>query len=284
MRGRTVQQAKAIAERQERAVELRGRGWSFFAIARELGYSGPGAAFKAVEGALAKIPAGAVQALRAQSGAHLDDLIREAWAIISDRLLPPDTRLKAIVAAGQLQTRKDRLNGVIAPPMTVENNENFTVIIDATVLGVPDDAPVYSHPRKVTLWSGTRRRCGKSWRRKKPKEKIMDDDIEEFLKGHADPEQVLGALAVDVLQPEPDLTDLRHTWDMFGRVLQARASRLGRTVPVIGRAASGAVAVWADPGVIPDHAAGILREAGVEVIVEEAAAQDFEDDDSDAAD
>lgn len=140
VRGKTVQQAKAVAERQARAVDLRGRGWSFYAIARELGYSGPGAAFKAVERALAKIPAPQVQALRAGSGAHLDDLIREAWEIIADRTVAPDTRLKAIVAAGQLQTRKDRLHGIIAPPYVTQSSEVFNIIINPDLL--PDGVAI----------------------------------------------------------------------------------------------------------------------------------------------
>src|SRR5919109_1781571 len=84
----------ATAERRVRALDLRLKGYSLRAIARELGMSGPEAAAKLVNGALRDIPSPKVAELRLE--------VDERSRIMLEQLMPVVVNPKA--------KREDRFN------------------------------------------------------------------------------------------------------------------------------------------------------------------------------
>src|ERR1700710_1189888 len=77
-----------VLEKQARAISLLRRGCSYDQIARQLGYTNRGAAWRLVQNALKTQVVANVEELRSQEVARLDSLQNEAWeaAIAGDRL------------------------------------------------------------------------------------------------------------------------------------------------------------------------------------------------------
>jgi hypothetical protein len=122
------------AETDAKAVRLKAQGASYPAIARALGYASPGSAHKAVQRALAAIPAPGVRELRALQGEALDAIEVEAWRVLSSthykvsnsgRVVPdphtgeplhdPAPKIAAINALVRVSDRRAKLFGLDSP-------------------------------------------------------------------------------------------------------------------------------------------------------------------------
>ena len=79
--GRARRSAQS-AERDMRAAELHGQGWSFPRIAAELGFASRGHAHNAVERAFASIPTPGGEEAKRLDLERLDRLIEHAWAVM----------------------------------------------------------------------------------------------------------------------------------------------------------------------------------------------------------
>jgi hypothetical protein len=109
-----------IAGRWASALELRKAGVSFPQIARRLGYSGPGAAFKAVQSALDATLREPAESLRTLEAERLDRLMLGVW----QRATAGDA--KAVDNVLKIMDRRARLLGLDAPrkvaPTTPDGN------------------------------------------------------------------------------------------------------------------------------------------------------------------
>ena len=96
-------QRLATHSKRVRCVELAAQGLSYDAIAEAVGYSGRGAAFKAVTAALRAQQAEAVDELRALEIQRLDALQRSCWdAALEGDIASVDRVLKVIAARVRL--------------------------------------------------------------------------------------------------------------------------------------------------------------------------------------
>lgn len=128
----------AVREKENRALELRSKGWTLDAIAVELGYSNRGGAGKAVERALARAPRQLAPERRRIEDAKLDLMERTAWKVLEahhyvvvmggknagDIVYAPDDGepltdhgavLSALTVLLRIADRRARLHGLDAP-------------------------------------------------------------------------------------------------------------------------------------------------------------------------
>jgi hypothetical protein len=122
------------AENDARAVRLRAQGASYSSIAKALGYHDESGAYKAVQRALAAIPAPEVEELRALQGEELDALRRGLWQVIygthykvsnsgrvvmdpatGEPLLDPAPKISAGNALARVLDRQAKLFGLDQP-------------------------------------------------------------------------------------------------------------------------------------------------------------------------
>lgn len=111
-RGRFTRSLDAARKRDD-AVELRARGWTYAAIAAEVGYNHASAALKAVNTALSEIPQ-----------ASCEELIRQETA----RLEEMDAKLAEIIATPPVQ---HSAIGKVVVGLDGEPVRNVTVVIQA---------------------------------------------------------------------------------------------------------------------------------------------------------
>ena len=99
----SAQQKVATHSKRVRCVELATQGLSYSEIARTVGYSGRGAAYKAVSAALRAQQAAAVDELRQLELERLDALQRSCWdAALEGDIASVDRVLKVIAARVRL--------------------------------------------------------------------------------------------------------------------------------------------------------------------------------------
>jgi hypothetical protein len=101
------------ARKRDQAVELRARGWTYAAIAAEVGYAHASAAMKAVNTALSEIPQ-----------ASCEELIRQETA----RLEEMDAKLAEIIATPPVQ---HSAIGKVVVGLDGEPVRNMTIVIQA---------------------------------------------------------------------------------------------------------------------------------------------------------
>jgi hypothetical protein len=102
---RSIQQRLDTKEKQRQALELRTQGRTFEVIARQVGYSNGGAAYKAVNRALDQVDYEAAVELRQVQLLRLEEMLQCAWRIATD-----DTHVHQIRAVGQVLDIMDRMN------------------------------------------------------------------------------------------------------------------------------------------------------------------------------
>lgn len=101
-------------ERQRQALELRRAGTGYEAIARAVGYAGPGPAHKAVQSALKRMLAEPAEEVRALELARLDRLQMAHWPrAIGSGGVAPDPVATATVL--RIMERRAKMMGLDAP-------------------------------------------------------------------------------------------------------------------------------------------------------------------------
>lgn len=111
--------------RQAKALELRGRGLSYYDIARQLGYRGPSGAWKAVTSALDKMLREPSEQVRQIELARLDALLSGVW----DKATHGD--VKAIHAAIEIMGRRARLLGLDAAEKQIVLEETMELFLSS---------------------------------------------------------------------------------------------------------------------------------------------------------
>lgn len=104
---RSIQQRLETKEKQRQALELRTSGSTFEEIARQVGYSNGGAAYKAVHRALDQVDYEAAVELRQVQLLRLDEMLEHAWGVATD-----DTHVHQVRAVGQVLDIIDRINAL----------------------------------------------------------------------------------------------------------------------------------------------------------------------------
>lgn len=110
---KSLKQQIASRTRQAQCVEMRQRGETYAAIADNLGYATPSAAWKAVQRAVREIGQEEAQTLAILKQERLNDLLAEAWPIATDTSHPKC--LQAIDASLKIMDRMNRLAGLVGP-------------------------------------------------------------------------------------------------------------------------------------------------------------------------
>src|SRR5688500_1141857 len=93
---RSVSQQLKTKQKQLRALELRAHGDTYEEVARLVGYSNAGAAFKAVHRALGQVDYEAAVELRQIQLLRLDEMLEMVWPIATD-----ETHASQLRAVGQ---------------------------------------------------------------------------------------------------------------------------------------------------------------------------------------
>src|SRR4051794_7103468 len=115
---------RALASwRRARAVELATLGMTYDAIAREVGFTNRGTAYRVVRDALAQQTSQAVQALRQQQLDRLDALQATVWP----RAMTGD--LKAVLTAVRIVTAQCRLLGLDRPERDPDRPAPASVVV-----------------------------------------------------------------------------------------------------------------------------------------------------------
>ena len=112
-RGRFTR-SPAAARKRDRAVQLRAKGWTFAAVAREVGYKHAAAAQKAVTTALAQIPQQSCEQLIRQEEARLEEM---------------DSKLAEIISSPPIQ--HSAIGKPVIDPRSGEPVSNMSVVIQA---------------------------------------------------------------------------------------------------------------------------------------------------------
>lgn len=116
-----------VAERQQRALELRRDGHTYDQIADELGYSDRGGAFRAVQQALRRAVAPAAKQLRDREGQRLELLWHDAYELVQ-----ASSDVKAILACVRISESLRRLYGLDAP-VKVQHSDHLDAEIERLV-------------------------------------------------------------------------------------------------------------------------------------------------------
>ena len=111
-------EARDTVDRERRAVEMRTRGMTYREIGEALGVN-PASAHRMVSRALARVPAEAVNDLRALNLLRLEELWRRLGGILEDAADDPDRQLRTIDRMMAVMERTARLMGLDAPPKRV---------------------------------------------------------------------------------------------------------------------------------------------------------------------
>ena len=111
-------EAPGTADRERRAVEMRTRGMTYREIGEALGVN-PASAQRMVRRALARVPAEAVNDLRALNLFRLEELWRRLGEILEDAADNPDRQLRTIDRMLAVMIREASLMGLDAPPKRV---------------------------------------------------------------------------------------------------------------------------------------------------------------------
>lgn len=101
--------AIAAAENEKKALGFRKQGMSYARIAEELGFSGPGSAYKSVQRGISNIPREEAEEMRQIEAERLD----RAWLAIEDKVRRGD--LNAIDRMIRIQERRARMFGLDMP-------------------------------------------------------------------------------------------------------------------------------------------------------------------------
>ena len=128
-RGRLTVRTIAQRNREARALNLRKGGFSYDAIAAELGYADRSGAYRAIQRALARTLSEPADELRKLEVERLDDLWRRTQVILATRHAvlyqgadtgfdDPGPRLKAIEVGIRVMERRAKLLGLDAPVKT----------------------------------------------------------------------------------------------------------------------------------------------------------------------
>lgn len=104
---RSIDQQLETKQKQRHALQLRTQGGTFHDIARQVGYSNGGAAYKAVHRALDKVDYEAAVELRQVQLLRLEALLQCAWRVATD-----DTHRHQVRAVGQVVDIIDRMNAL----------------------------------------------------------------------------------------------------------------------------------------------------------------------------
>ncbi len=105
-------------ERERQAVEMRTRGMTYREIGEALGVN-PASAHRMVSRALARVPAEAVNDLRALNLFRLEELWRRLGEILEDAADNPDLQLRTIDRMLAVMIREASLMGLDSPPKRV---------------------------------------------------------------------------------------------------------------------------------------------------------------------
>ena len=111
-------EARDTVDRERRAVEMRTRGMTYREIGESLGVN-PASAHRMVSRALARVPAEAVNDLRALNLLRLEELWRRLGGILEDAADDPDRQLRTIDRMLAVMIREASLMGLDAPPKRV---------------------------------------------------------------------------------------------------------------------------------------------------------------------
>lgn len=124
------------SERRLMALELRKGGATYRAIAKELGYGGPGAAYKAIDRALKDVMREPAEAVRTLEIERLDAILIGIWPMAKagdpaciDRVL-------------KIMERRSRLLGLDAPVRTWMSGPEDTPLIDLEEIAERVDATI----------------------------------------------------------------------------------------------------------------------------------------------
>jgi hypothetical protein len=104
---RSIEQRLETKEKQRLALKLRTQGGTFQDIARQVGYSNGGAAYKAVNRALDQVDYEAAVELRQVQLLRLKELLECAWRAATD-----DAHVHQVRAVGQVLDIIDRMNAL----------------------------------------------------------------------------------------------------------------------------------------------------------------------------
>jgi len=104
---RSIQQRLDTKDKQRLALELRTHGGTFEEIARQVGYSNGGAAYKAVHRALDQVDYEAAVELREVQLLRLEEMLQCAWRVATD-----DTHRHQTRAVGQVLDIFDRISAL----------------------------------------------------------------------------------------------------------------------------------------------------------------------------
>ena len=107
---RSIKQQVLTRQRQAHALELRRQGHTYDEIASQVGYAGPGAAWKAVHRAVREIGRDEARDLAVLQLERLNDMLAEAWPVATDSSHP--RQLQAIETTMRIMDRMDRLHGI----------------------------------------------------------------------------------------------------------------------------------------------------------------------------
>jgi len=102
---RSLTQQLKTKHKQLRALELRAHGDTYQEIARKVGYSNAGAAYKAVRRALAQVDYEAAVELRQIQLLRLDEMLEMVWPTATD-----ETHTNQMRAVGQVLDIIDKIN------------------------------------------------------------------------------------------------------------------------------------------------------------------------------
>lgn len=125
-------------QKKAQAVELRLKGWTFAAIAEELGYRHPANTFRLVAEALDELAAKATEnaaQLRTLELERLMGIVRDAEAILRDPKSRAADRLRALELKVRVSESIRKLWGLDAPvkvaPTSPDGEEQYTGLSDA---------------------------------------------------------------------------------------------------------------------------------------------------------
>jgi len=102
---RSVTQQLVTKQKQAQALELRAHGDTYEKIARQVGYSNAGAAYKAVSRALAQVDYEAAVELRQIQLLRLEEMLEMVWPVATD-----ETHAHQLRAVDQVITIIDKIN------------------------------------------------------------------------------------------------------------------------------------------------------------------------------
>ena len=123
---REVARQMKAGERQSRAVDLCMQGWSYRRIAAELGYAGPSGVKKAIEGAIAKVPSRAIDALRVEVDERSRLLLEQLMPVVMNKRTSREDRLQAIDRVIKIDKELRALHGLDAPTSVRFDFSKFT--------------------------------------------------------------------------------------------------------------------------------------------------------------